>query len=129
MVMVIVAVVVMMMVVNFHHDLRLRRIRYCEAREHNQAKPKASHTLVRWMFQRSAVLTYTYKRTANNDQGLPKMQSGEAGMLRRALHDTLPETEPIDYLWSLPWACPPPPCGAAACGAEPCGADEACGSA
>jgi hypothetical protein len=37
-VVVVVMVVVMMMVVDLHHNLRLRRIRYCEGREENQSK-------------------------------------------------------------------------------------------
>jgi hypothetical protein len=39
-----VMVVVMMMVVNYHHDLRLRRIGYCEAEDENQSEQKLLHT-------------------------------------------------------------------------------------
>ena len=39
-----VMVVVMMMVVNYHHDLRLRRIGYCEAEDEDQSEQKLFHT-------------------------------------------------------------------------------------
>jgi hypothetical protein len=36
--------VVVMMVVNYHHDLRLRRIGYCEAEDEDQSEQKLFHT-------------------------------------------------------------------------------------
>ena len=49
--MLVVLIVVMMMVVvmmgmYFHHNLRLRHIRYCEAEEEHRSKQKFFHTLI-----------------------------------------------------------------------------------
>ncbi len=43
--MVVMVVVVMMMGVFSHHDLRLRRIRNCEAEEEHYSKEKLFHAL------------------------------------------------------------------------------------
>jgi len=37
--------VVMVMVMDYHHNLRRRRIRYCEAEEENCSKQKLFHAL------------------------------------------------------------------------------------
>ena len=41
-----VMVVMMVMVVHYHNHLRLRRVRYCEAADENQSKPKLFHASV-----------------------------------------------------------------------------------
>jgi hypothetical protein len=42
---VMVMMVVVVMVVYNHHDLRLRRVRHCEAEEEHRSKPKLFHAL------------------------------------------------------------------------------------
>jgi hypothetical protein len=41
----VVVVMVVVMVVNYHHDLRLRRIRHCETEEKNRSIQKLFHAL------------------------------------------------------------------------------------